>query len=62
MNCDHQLNWDSDCMESEVRDEEMDPEQDRVIGFYTCPNCGYSYDIYSPSEISADDYPFNKHK
>lgn len=32
-------------MESEISDEEISEENDRVVGYYTCDNCGSDFEF-----------------
>jgi hypothetical protein len=60
MNCGKELQWNSDVMESELLDEEKSDDDDRVVGFYECTRCGYSYEIYSPSVNKMSELEFYK--
>jgi hypothetical protein len=49
-----------DFMESEVSGEEIPEEHDRVVSYYTCPECGSDYEFrqgkrYEEEEIETKD-------
>lgn len=46
--CGEGLIWDSST-------DRMDDEN-AVVDFYHCPKCGYSYEVYSPTEEEKVDY------
>ena len=37
--------WVGDFMESEVTGGDIAPENDGVVGYYTCPSCGSDYEF-----------------
>lgn len=43
--CGHEVSWVGDFMESEISDEEISEENDRVVGYYTCDNCGSDFEF-----------------
>lgn len=52
--------WVGDFMESEVSGEEIPEEYDRVVSYYTCPECGSDYEFrqgerYEEEEIETED-------
>ena len=42
--CGNEVVWEGDFMESDVNDEAIPSELDRVVGYYHCQNCGSDYE------------------
>lgn len=43
--CGSDEHWVGDFMESEIDGSEEYFDKDRVVGYYTCPNCGSDYEF-----------------
>ena len=43
--CGHEVSWVGDFMESEISGGEISEENDRVVGYYTCANCGSDFEF-----------------
>lgn len=54
--CGFAVQWDSDCMSSEISDDF--PENDSsVTSFFSCPNCGASLKVMDASDKEKKNYP-----
>ena len=54
--CGFAVQWDSDCMSSEISDDF--PENDSSItSFFTCPNCGATMEVMDASDEEKKNYP-----
>lgn len=57
--CSTQLHWYTEEMASDVGSvESEDPEDDFIVGFYKCPNCGRDVVISDVPPSRQSEYPF----
>jgi acetone carboxylase gamma subunit len=60
--CGHECIWQNDEMKSNFEGGDCSEDQDQMVSWYLCPNCGAMHEVWDPSFEDAKDYPAYQEK